>query len=709
MLLQKTNLRIYYQCLILGIFILMNNVVLAQLSVKPDRTTTRYDLGETMNFRVTGAKNGTLNYEIKHTLIDTLRLYSSGTVAVVNGEASIPFTATEAGFVICKIKQSPDSAYTGAAFSPEKLQAAENEPADFDVFWANQKAALRAVPLDMHLTYIRTNTYGFGSLSNVFSFDIAIVEGRRAYGYLVVPISSFAPHPAIIMMPSFGHVANLVTDETAVAERAGVISIFLSPHNNPPNVTSTATEYLTDGLSSPSTYYIRYPLLGAVKVIDYLQTRADFNGQVGVLGISQGGGLAALTAGIDDRISLLAEAYSGFSHQVGAKYSQPSAFPYSYHTAFTPTLSRETIVNTTKYFDPVFALRRFKGVSWNVTSLKDDVCPPQAVMTAFNQLKGQRIIETVFEKLHVDGPDEFYNSEINNSVYAFFRRHFLKTRNAPWPYNPSTTGYVVDAGKDTMVTGASMSLTGFVGINNDALSALPVIWEKVEGGSVTFSNPTSRNTTVNFSQTGTYRFRFSGYDYSTVADKKYYTLIDDIVVTVSSLIPIELSSFKGAIKDKTNELTWITASEINNKGFEIERSDDAKRWQKLDFIEGKGNSSQLNTYNFTDNAPLSTSYYRLRQIDFNGAFKYSNIVSLIRNKNKEIIIYPNPALDLLTIKMANTDNSDIKIYDILGKLVLTNSTNTNETTLNISNLAKGNYFIEIKNEQLITIKKFIKN
>ncbi len=709
MLLQKTNPRIYYQCLILGVFILMHNVVLAQLSVKADRDNKRYDLGESMNFRVTGAKNGTLNYEIKHTLIDTLRLFSSGTVAVVNGEATIPFTATEVGYVVCKIKQSPDSAYTGASFSPEKLQAAENEPADFDAFWASQKAAVRAVPLDMHLTYIRTNTYAFGSLSNVFSFDIAIVEGRRAYGYLVVPISSFAPHPAVIMMPSFGYVANLVTDETAVAERAGVISVFLSPHNNPPNVTSTATEYLTDGLASPSTYYIRYPLLGAVKVIDYLQTRADFNGQVGVLGISQGGGLAALTAGIDDRVSLLAEAYSGFSHQVAAKYSQPSAFPYSYHTAFTPTLSRETIINTTKYFDPVFALRRFKGVSWNVTSLKDDVCPPQAVMTAFNQLKGQRIIETVFEKLHVDGPDEFYNSEINNSVYAFFRRHFPKTRYAPWPYNPTTTGYVVDAGKDTSVTGTSMSLTGFVGINDAPLSALPVIWEKVEGGSVTFSNPTSRNTTVNFSQTGTYRFRFSAYDYSTVADKKYYTLIDDIVVTVSSLIPIELSSFKGVIKDKTNELTWITASEINNKGFDIERSDDAKRWQRLDFIEGKGNSSQLNTYNFIDTDPLSISYYRLRQIDFNGDFKYSNIISLIRNKNKEIIIYPNPALDLLTIKIDNnTDNSDIKIYDILGKIVLTNTTNTNETTLNISHLAKGNYFIEIKNNQLITIKKFIK-
>jgi cephalosporin-C deacetylase-like acetyl esterase len=234
-------------------------------------------------------------------------------------------------------------------------------------------------------------------------------------------------------------VANLVTDDASVAERAGVITIFLSPHNNPPNVTSTATEYLTDGLASPSTYYIRYPLLGAVKLIDYLQTRADFNGQVGVLGISQGGGLAALTAGIDNRVTLLMEAYSGFSHQVGAKYSKPSSFPYAFHTAFTPTLSRETIVNTSKYFDPVFALRRFKGVSWNVTSLKDDVCPPHSVMTAFNQVKGQKITQIMFEKLHTEGPDEFYNSDPQISIYAFMRRHFPKTKLAPWPFNPTST------------------------------------------------------------------------------------------------------------------------------------------------------------------------------------------------------------------------------------------------------------------------------
>jgi cephalosporin-C deacetylase-like acetyl esterase len=701
----RTNQRFIYQSLILGAFLLLNNTLWAQLAVKSDRANALYETGESMTFRVTSAKAGTVNYEIKHTIIDTLRLWGSGTVAVVNGEATIPFRATEAGYVVCKIKQGVDSAYTGAAFSPEKLKVAEEEPADYDAFWAAQKALVKAVPLDMRLSFVRSTPY-----ADVYSFNIAIIDNRRGYGYFVIPKSP-APYPAIITLPSFGHVANLVTDDATLATRAGVISIFLSPHNNPPTQESPSADYLTDGLASPSTYYIKYVLLSAVKIMDYLQTRPDFSGQIGLLGISQGGGLAALVAGLDNRATVLMEAYSGFSHQIGAKYSKPSAFPFFYHTAYTtPQLTREMVMNTTKYYDPVFALRRFKGVSWNVTSLKDDVCPPQAVMTAFNQVKGQRIVQHVFEKLHVNGPDEFYNSDPPISVFAFLRRHFPNTKTAPWPYNLTTTGYIVDAGKDTVFSGTSLALKGFVGIDDRELTNLPAKWTQDEGPSaVIFSNPISRTTNVTFTQKGTYRLRFSADDFSLVGDNKYFTLIDDIVIKVNSLtIPVKLNIFKVAYQDKTNELTWSTNTEINNKGFDVERSADGKRWQRLDFVEGKGNSNALNTYNFTDKAPLSINYYRLRQIDSNDNFEYSNIISLYRIKNNDVLIYPNPASDILTIKMDSTDNSTIKIYDILGKIVLTDLTTTNETQLNISTLAKGNYCIEIKNGQLITTKKFIK-
>ena len=88
--------------------------------------------------------------------------------------------------------------------------------------------------------------------------------------------------------------------------------------------------------------------------------------------------------------------------------------------------------------------------------------------------------------------------------------------------------------------------------------------------------------------------------------------------------------------------------------------------------------------------------------------KYSDIISLIRHNNKDVQIFPNPVGDILTIRVNNTDNSDIKIYDIFGRIQLSETTQSIETTLNISALAKGNYFIEIKNGALITTKKLIK-
>lgn len=704
MLQLKTNLKSMYRHFLLLIFTTVQTVVLAQISVKAERTNTRYELGETANFRVTSAANGTVSYQIKHTLIDSLPLLASGTAQVTNGVTNIAYSATEPVFLTCKVIQNTDTVHTGATFSMEKLMPLEEEPADFDAFWAAQKAAVRAVPMDAHLTYIRTSTY-----ANVFSFDIAITDGKRAYGYLVIPITMVSTYPAVLLMPSYGAVANIVTDDIAVAERAGVISVFLSPHNNPPNVAAASSEYLTEGIATPQSYYLKYVLLGAVKTIDYLQTRPDFNGQVGAMGISQGGGLAALIAGIDNRVGLLACAYPSFSHQAAAKYLKPSSFPYAYNTAYTATITRDNILSTFKYYDPVYALRRFKGVSYNATSLKDFVCPPQAVTTGLNQIKGQKINEFLFNRHHIEGPDEFFNSSLNNSIYAFFRRHFPACRQAPWPFNPTTLGYVINAGKDTILRGNTLNLTGFVGVNDTAAASFPVKWEKIDGnGRVVFGNPTNRNTTATFSQTGVYRLRFYGYDFSTVNDNKYFVLSNDIVVTVNALIPVELKIFIGRVEDKTNELKWETANYINNEGFDIERSADTNRWQTLDFVKGKVHSSPSNTYNFTDSDPLSIGYYRLRQVGVNGTFTYSNTLSLVRNRLDVVQLFPNPVNDMLTIRRNNTDNADIKIYDILGQIQFVGTTKTNETTLNMSDLVKGTYFIEIKNGSFIIIKKFIK-
>ena len=100
--------------------------------------------------------------------------------------------------------------------------------------------------------------------------------------------------------------------------------------------------------------------------------------------------------------------------------------------------------------------------------------------------------------------------------------------------------------------------------------------------------------------------------------------------TISSIIPVELISFNGSFIDNAIRLRWSTATETNNKGFEIERSPDGKgNWQRIEFIEGNGTTTNKNSYSFIDkNVSTGTYSYRLKQIDFDGSFKYSNIVEI---------------------------------------------------------------------------------
>jgi hypothetical protein len=194
------NLRAFYGMLLLFFFIGVPNGLAAPLSVQPDRQNTRYEKGEIAYFHVSGAANGTVSYQILYSLQDTLPVLGSGTVEAVNGVATISYMSLVPCFVICKVLQNNQMAYTGISFSPELLRPAEEEPADFDAFWAGQKAAIRAVPMDMRLTHLRTSTY-----ANVFNFDIAVTDGRRVHGYLIVPISVVGSYPALIQMPPYGN------------------------------------------------------------------------------------------------------------------------------------------------------------------------------------------------------------------------------------------------------------------------------------------------------------------------------------------------------------------------------------------------------------------------------------------------------------------------------------------------------------------------
>jgi len=168
-------------------------------------------------------------------------------------------------------------------------------------------------------------------------------------------------------------------------------------------------------------------------------------------------------------------------------------------------------------------------------------------------------------------------------------------------------------------------------------------------------------------------------------------------------LPINLLNFNATmLYNKTVNLEWATVSEINNDYFTIERSTNATDWEMLTTVNGAGNSSVLLNYNTVDDAPYhGTSYYRLKQTDFDGAFEYSQLRSVTFNDViSEVSIFPNPANNELTIKGDPLELQDIQVYNVLGQNVTNKikQIKINEATvsIDISQLSSGMYYFKTK-------------
>ncbi len=168
------------------------------------------------------------------------------------------------------------------------------------------------------------------------------------------------------------------------------------------------------------------------------------------------------------------------------------------------------------------------------------------------------------------------------------------------------------------------------------------------------------------------------------------------------VVPVELTSFTANLYINSIELNWQTGTEVNNLGFEIERKYYNTEWTKIGFVEGHINSVTPNSYNFTDGNPVGSNryQYRLKQIDTDGHYKYSDIVEVEMNPNKFELFqnYPNPFNPSTKIRyqLPNESNVEIKVYDILGNEVLTllNENKAHgiyEVELNAQNLSSGTY------------------
>jgi len=186
-------------------------------------------------------------------------------------------------------------------------------------------------------------------------------------------------------------------------------------------------------------------------------------------------------------------------------------------------------------------------------------------------------------------------------------------------------------------------------------------------------------------------------------------------------LPIELSSFTANYNKDKIVLEWETKTEVNNYGFDVERSFSSlgTRWETIGFVEGNGNSNSPKYYNFTDNNIVKTGAYnyRLKQIDNDGTYKYSNIVYVNVSSPDNYYLsqnYPNPFNPTTTISWQSPEGSrqTLKLFDILGNEVSTlvdeyRPAGNYEITFIANRLPSGMYFYQLKSGTHTETKKMI--
>lgn len=184
--------------------------------------------------------------------------------------------------------------------------------------------------------------------------------------------------------------------------------------------------------------------------------------------------------------------------------------------------------------------------------------------------------------------------------------------------------------------------------------------------------------------------------------------VDDITWT-GFVLPVELAEFKiqkniaGA-----NELSWNTLSEINNNYFEIQRASNGNNFQSIGMVEGNGNSTKEEKYSFIDpNPSIGMNYYKLKQVDLDGKFEFSNTIR-IENKSEKVKIYPTNVISSVNIQIADTELANLTIINSAGENIKNVALNSTFNTVDLSELVSGVYFAKVESKTQSYIQRIIK-
>jgi len=372
------------------------------VEVFADRTEPIYRCGETVTFTIKVSENDkpVTKGDVEIVLsLDGGRTISEETVALRDKPATVSGTLQEPGFLLCtatmQINDEKRTGLVAAPFEPERIKTAATLPDDFDEFWAEGRARVDAIPMDLKLEPLPEYT---DEHQESFKISMANIDNTRIYGYLSVPKGQEPPYPAFVMVPgaSVG-VPNRATTEQAAA---GALALHMGVHTHDLGLPNEEYQKLWEGplrdyqlLGAPDReeYFFRRAILGIDRAVRYLISRPDWDHKrMMYFGSSQGGGMGLILAGLNPEISHVALNVPALCDHNGNRLGRTPGWPQL--VLHAPEGERDNYGNMAEYFDAVNFARRIRCPVIMSVGFMDRTCPPSSVYSAYNVLQGPKRI-----------------------------------------------------------------------------------------------------------------------------------------------------------------------------------------------------------------------------------------------------------------------------------------------------------------------------
>jgi cephalosporin-C deacetylase-like acetyl esterase len=406
-----------------------------QIRVAPDRDDWTYQLNQPVKMTVAVTLNNrqVAGLPVKYScgleqMPPTIERTTTTTAQPFTIEAG---TLKEPGFLRCIVTmETGGQNYRGlatAGFRPDLIKPIVAEPKDFDKFWDDGKAALAKIPMEAKLEPMPNLSTSKADVFHVSFQNVGtgISKVSRIYGILAVPKSANPNQkfPALLRVPGAG--VRPYTGQIALAER-GIITLEIGIHGIPVNLPQTVYDELRAGalnrymlynLDNKDDYYYRRVYLGCLRANDFLVSLPQFDGKnLAVIGGSQGGGLAIMTAALDSRVKALSASYPALSDMVGYTAGRAGGWHHAFKDKANQTKEK---LETASYYDAVNFARRLKVPGIYSWGYNDEVVPPTSSFAAYNTIPAPKKLLLGLEMGHANSEEQ--TRRINDWIERFLK------------------------------------------------------------------------------------------------------------------------------------------------------------------------------------------------------------------------------------------------------------------------------------------------